>query len=180
MKARVQVLLKHKGNFKVDILCSDRASTDTAEFIDEATDICKSINEIKDYLANFKKFNKVANNSEVFFEDNNSFGEFENIVLVEDLGDSIFLTSKIKFLDYDKSKKELYKDYTESLIEETLLDENEIKKVANTLNGVLYKLSAKNKVLFLEIDNRHFKEETLNFLLELYLRTSVETLDLVS
>ena len=164
MSTKTQIILKHKNN-KVDILYSSTTSFDTMEIVQEATSIYKTLDEVKKHLENFKKFSKIAKQTEGFTHLIKK--DFDYIILVEDLGNCLFSIHRLRYFEYDIHKNELFKEYTEDLIKQCLLDEGD-KQVATLKNGLLFMFTKYTKSIFVETDNKLHKEEDLEFLIDIY------------
>ena len=138
MGKRVQIILSSKaelGKREIYFLFVNTTSFDELEILNTAAKECKCYDDLKEYLLEFTQFSNIANRNEGFTIDDEPFGDYEYIVLVQENDNNEFTITKMYFFDYSVSKTQIEEKFNffdeiniESLIaDQDLSDEDHIK-----------------------------------------------------
>ena len=110
MGKRVQIILSSKaelGKREIYFLFVNTTSFDELEILNTAAKECKCYDDLKEYLLEFTQFSNIANRNEGFTIDDEPFGDYEYIVLVQENDNNEFTITKMYFFDYSVSKTQI-------------------------------------------------------------------------
>lgn len=106
MGTRVTTVLQYANKTKTDdIFFSNTTSFNTIEVLDEKikelTLSHGSLEDLREYLLDYKQYSNIANREEGFILDSDEpFGDFEYILFVRESEDNTFTLSKMDYLSY--------------------------------------------------------------------------------